>query len=123
MSVKHQILKKLFLCIFFLSLIAIVFLNNEISIHEIVLPEHGVIKLIFNNTVIDEEFYYNNDSASTSKSPSIPSIFCFILTTEDRLNKNAKTVYESWAHLCDNHTFVSVLSSYAQSGIFHLNLF
>lgn len=40
-----------------------------------------------------------------------PRIFCILLTTKNNLNGKAFTVHETWAHKCDNHTFISIIDS------------
>lgn len=62
-----------------------------------------------------EGFYLSYVVSYVGVRVKAPRIFCFILTTENQLDNKAQLIYDSWAHLCDNHTFVSVLSNYSNN--------
>ena len=38
-----------------------------------------------------------------------PKIFCFILASEKTLELDVKITYDSWAHKCDDHSYVSLI--------------
>lgn len=62
-----------------------------------------------------ESFYLSYVVRHVGERVKAPRIFCFILTTENQLDNKAKLIYDSWAHLSDNHTFVTVLSNYSNN--------
>jgi hypothetical protein len=72
-----------------------------------------LISLVFgylNKRLVYSEFARHYQGDGFHKSPAAaPTIFCLILTTEVQLDHKAKLVYDSWARLCDNHTFVTTL--------------
>lgn len=46
------------------------------------------------------------------KASSTNKIFCMILTQPKNLESRAKVVYETWAHKCDYHRFISVIPNW-----------
>ncbi len=47
---------------------------------------------------------------------SYPTIFCFILTSQTNFESRVKVTYEAWAHKCDDHSFVLILSGKMSNG-------
>lgn len=55
-----------------------------------------------------------NDSIQ-AKFNNSTRIFCVVLTTKKNLKLKARTVYDSWASKCDNHTFISMIPNQESS--------
>ncbi len=84
--------------------------NNKESTsteHHHDLENNITTSLLFETTNPTSLDIIKNSSISFNENKK-PSIFCFILTTKNRLDTRTKLIHDSWARLCDNHKFITL---------------
>jgi glycoprotein-N-acetylgalactosamine 3-beta-galactosyltransferase len=64
--------------------------------------------------LISYYLYYSEKYLTNKKNPTI---FCLIITTADNLNSHAEQIYDSWAHKCDQHRFITLIPGNNKSEI------
>ena len=88
---------------------------------------YNFLALIFYSSVFSVIYYFSENYVNVYSnqyykvfnnliSSSNPTIFCFILTSKNNLDSRVKVTYEAWAHKCDDHSFVLILSGQKSDG-------
>ena len=67
-----------------------------------------LVFIFYSNRDLLRQFTVTMDKSEADETQ--PRVFCIILTTEANLKSKAKIVYDTWAHKCNNHKMISLIS-------------